>query len=139
MFETKPKFEFTKLSHKFAHRKKGAERRFQMLYDERSIMVKQAWISDLERLHEEFREMSKGNPALAMLSFERRKQEVETAARMELQTVFKLWRTAIDKIVSDLQGQVMPDGNVVFPDNSIAKYPRGLWIAPEKLLTASSS
>jgi len=125
---------FAKQAHLFAHRKAGAQHRFEKLYVELKAQVEMAWTSDLMKLEAEFKLTSKSNQALAFTKTNRIREMAEKTAREVMRTVFNEWRQEINRIVSDLGGYPQEDGNILFPDASIAKMPKGLWIAPENLL-----
>ena len=125
---------FTKTAHLFAHRKTGAQKRFEKMYAALAEEIKTAWTADLVKMEAEYASISKSNQALATTKLKRAKQQAATVARETIQTVFRDWRVELDRIVSELGGYPQPDGMVLFPDGSTAKMPKGLFIPIEQLL-----
>lgn len=132
METTKPSFK--KLAHLFAHRKAGAQHRFEKKYVDLKAQVEVAWTQDLLKVEAELQLISKSNQALATTKGNRIKEMAEKTAREVMRTVFNEWRQEINRIVADLGGYPQEDGNILFPDASIARMPKGLWIAPENLI-----
>lgn len=125
---------FEKIAHKFAHRKRGAQSRFHRKYLELAKEVTTAWTADLLRMEEAARMTSKSNQALASTRLNREKEMAKTQAMETMRTVFAEYKAEIKRIADELGGYPQEDGNVVFPDASIAKMPKGLFIEPEHLV-----
>lgn len=125
---------FTKTAHLFAHRKQGAQARFQKSYAALAEKVRTAFTSDLIKIEQEIKNVGKYNQALAGTKKERLMEMAEKQAREVMATIFADWRKEIDRLIDDLSGYPQEDGNIVFPDGSIAKKPKGLYIPPEQLL-----
>lgn len=125
---------FTKLAHLFAHRKAGAQHRFEKKYADLKLEVETAWTQDLLKVEAELVLLKKSNQALAATKANRIKELAEKTAREVMRTVFNEWRTEINRIVADLSGYPQQDGNILFPDASIARMPKGLYISPEHLI-----
>jgi hypothetical protein len=125
---------FVKVAHLFAHRKQGAQKRFEKEYLDLAEKVKSAWLADLLKIEEEMKHTGQYNQALAKTKTTRIKEQAEKTARETLATVFKEWRAEISRIVSDLGGYPQEDGNVLFPDGSIARMPKGLWIPQDQIV-----
>jgi hypothetical protein len=125
---------FAKQAHLFAHRKAGAQHRFEKKYVDLKNQVELAWTADLLKMEEELSLLKKSNQALAHTKSARLREMAEKTAREVMRTVFNEWRQEMNRIVSDLCGYPQEDGNILFPDASIAKMPKGLWIAPENLI-----
>lgn len=127
------KKEFTKLAHLFGHRKRGCQARFHKEYLELVKEVMTSWMADRATLHAEVEKIARSNQALAGTMFQRKRMLAEETGKTILRTVFNRWRDELNRIVGELGGHPQEDGNVVFPDGSIAKMPRGLYIEPEYL------
>ena len=125
---------FKKLAHLFAHRKQGAQHRFEKKYSDLKGQVEVAWTKDLLKIEGELSILARSNQALAATKADRIKEMAEKTAREVMRTVFNEWRQELNRIVSDLGGYPQEDGNILFPDASIARMPKGLWIAPESLI-----
>ena len=130
----KKPFIFKKTSQLFAHRKQGAQQRFEKVYLDLKDKICVAWLKDLESMETEFHNISKNNQALATTKITRTKELAEQTIRETISTVFDEWRVEIARIISELGGYPQEDGNVLFPDGSIAKIPKGLYISPENKL-----
>lgn len=128
------KVRFTKTAHLFAHRKQGVQHRFEKAYVALADKVRTAFTADLLRIEQEIKNTGKYNQALASTKKDRLMEMAEKQAREVMSTVFADWRKELDRIVNDLSGYPQEDGNVLFPDGSVAKMPRGLYIPPEQLL-----
>lgn len=133
MAEEKKKF--VKIAHLFAHRKTGCQKRFEKVYADLKAEVQTAWLIDLQRLEQEFGTISKSNQALAGTKMKRAKQMAAQTAKQTIKTVFDEWRGEINRIVSDLGGYPQEDGNILFPDGSVARMPKGLFIPQEMQLS----
>ena len=125
---------YEKTAHLFAHRKQGVQKRFEKVYMDLKDKVQSAWASDLLKMEAEFKLISKSNQALASTKIERTKKMAEQTAKSTLRTVFNEWRAEINRIISDLNGYPQEDGNILFPDGSVARMPKGLYVAPEHQL-----
>ena len=128
------KVEFNKLAHLFGHRKRGCQARFHKEYLEVAKEVTTAWLADRGTLVNEVDAIAKSNQALAKTLFNRKAAIAEEAGKSILRTVFNRWKDELNRIVVELGGHPQDDGNVVFPDGSIAKMPRGLYIEPEYMV-----
>lgn len=126
---------FEKTSHLFAHRKTGTQKRFEKVYAELKEKVQTSWLSDLSRMEQEHNLTAKSNQALAHTKMERSKSQAAEMAKKTMRTVFEEWRAEINRIVVDLGGHPQEDGNVLFPDGSVAKMPKGLFIPKEQQLS----
>ena len=126
---------FAKTAHLFAHRKTGAQKRFEKVYSDLAERVKLSWTADLSRMEQEFSFMSKSNQALAATKKERNMSMAEDQIKKIMRTVFEEWRAEVNRIVSDLSGYPQEDGNVLFPDGSVARMPKGLFIPKENQLS----
>ena len=125
---------FEKTAHLFAHRKAGTQKRFEKVYKDLKDKVQTAWLTDLEKIESEHRHLFKFNQALAATKTDRSKQQAAQIAKSTMRTVFDEWRAEIDRIVVELGGHPQEDGNVLFPDGSVARMPKGLFIAAEHQL-----
>lgn len=130
MEKNQPK-KFEKTAHLFAHRKTGAQRRFEGVYKALREKVQAAWMADLLKIEAECQIISKSNGALAQTKLARAKSMAEQTAKETMRTVFDEWRTELNRIVADLNGYPQEDGMVLFPDGSTAKMPKGLFIPKE--------
>ena len=119
---------FKKLSQLFAHRKAGAQQRFEKVYADLKSKIEVAWLVDLQHMEREFVSIAKSNQALASTKINRKKELAEKTVKETLGTVFEEWRQELDRIITDLKGYPQENGNVLFPDGSIAKMPKGLYI-----------
>ena len=126
---------FTKIAHLFAHRKTGAQKRFEKLYESLKETVSTAWLTDLESREQDMGTLFKSNQALAATKKARLNDIAAQTARETMRTVFTQWREEINRIVVDLGGHPQEDGNILFPDGSIARMPKGLFIPKEKQLS----
>ena len=126
---------FSKTSQLFAHRKHGAQIRFGRRYAKLKEKVQTAWLVDLEKMETEFKGTSKYNQALATTKHNRIQEMAVQQAAEIMKTVFSEWRTEVDRIIADLGGYPQEDGNIVFPDASVAKNPKGLWVTDKLRLT----
>ena len=129
----KKKQEFVKLAHLFGHRKRGCQARFHKEYLELCKEVMSSWMADRITLHTEVEKIAKSNQALAQTMFQRKRTLAEETGKNILRTVFTRWKDELNRIVVELGGHSQDDGNVLFPDGSVAKLPRGLYIEPEFL------
>jgi hypothetical protein len=129
--ETKQPKVFVKTAHLFAHRKQGVQKRFEKMYADLALKVKIAWTADLMHIETEMKTVGKYNQALQATKTDRIKEQAERTARETLSTVFKEWRVEINRVVDELQGYPQEDGNILFPDGSVARMPKGLWIPQE--------
>ena len=132
--EAHKKAEFSKLAHLFGHRKRGCQARFHKEYLELAKEVTTAWIADRSSLIAEVDAIAKSNLALAKTLFNRKCEIAKEAGQTILRTVFNRWKDELTRIVAELGGHPQEDGNVVFPDGSVAKMPRGLFIEPEYMV-----
>ena len=128
------KAEFSKLAHLFGHRKRGCQARFHKEYLELAKDVTTAWIADRSSLIAEVDAIAKSNQALAKTLFNRKCEIAKEAGQTILRTVFNRWKDELTRIVAELGGHPQEDGNVLFPDGSVAKMPRGLFIEPEYMV-----
>lgn len=126
--------QFAKLSQVFAHRKQGAQRKFEREYLVWKDKVQTAWLAELVQKEMQFKEIAKGNVALATTKLERDKQAAMKIAKSVMNNIFREWRVEIDRIISELGGYPQEDGMILFPDGSTARKPKGLWIAPDQQL-----
>lgn len=127
--------QYEKLSHRFANMKQGAQRRFEAEYKRLKTEVEIAWAADAERALAEFKATQRSNNALAELKRKRTAGLAAQATRDLMKTVFTQWRIEIDRIISTLGGWKQDDGNVLFPDGSVGKNPKGLYIPKEDKLS----
>lgn len=132
MSEEKARKVFAKTAHLFAHRKTGVQKRFEKVYKQLAEEVQNSWLADLMKLEEEFKLTSKSNVALAGTLLKRKKTQASDQARKTMRTVYEEWRVEINRIVVSLGGYPQEDGNIIFPDGSSARMPKGLFI-PEDM------
>ena len=125
---------FKKLAHLFAHRRQGCQKRFEKVYLKVKDEVQTAWLADLSRMEQEFEGHFKSNQALAQTKLTREKQLAESTAKQVIKTVFDEWRAEVNRIVTELNGYPQNDGNILFPDGSTARMPKGLFITKEQQL-----
>ena len=125
---------FKKLAHLFAHRKDGAQRRFRKEYIDQRDRVQIAWMADLATMEANASKMFKSNQALAQNRLDRQHELMNEEARNTLRIVFTRFRAEIERIAVELGGHPQDDGNIVFPDASVARMPKGLYIPPEEQL-----
>lgn len=128
---------YAKISHLFAYRKKGVQKRFEKVYADLKDKVQVAWLQDLEKMELEGRSIMKSNQALAKTKMDYSKATAAAAARATMNMVFNDWRTEIDRVISVLNGYPQEDGNILFPDGSTAVMPKGLYIPKEMQLNFS--
>ena len=132
--QPKGKREFKKQAHLFAHRKQGAQVRFQKLFIEMKEKVEVALTVDAIAATKMCDGISKWNAALAKTKKEMMLESAQKEAKSMLRNIQDQWRAEIQRITSDLQGYPQEDGNILFPDGSIAKMPKGLYIPVEQQL-----
>ncbi len=128
---------FDKVSQRFAHMKAGCQKRFQRKYSEVAGEVRTAWALDNETRLAEFAKIAKFNVALAETKQKRMTDMAKSAARDIINTVFSEWRAEMDRIVTVLHGHPQDDGNILFPDGTTGRMPKGLWIDPSERLQLS--
>lgn len=126
---------FTKLSHQFAHRRKGAQYRFLKEYIELRDQVQTAWLADLANMEARARSTMSSNQALAKTRLSREIENAREQARSTVRMVFDRYRQELERIAGELGGHPQEDGNVVFPDGSTATMSRSLFIPKEEMLT----
>jgi hypothetical protein len=126
---------FEKTAHLFAHRKTGTQKRFEKVYSDLKEKVQTSWLSDLAKMEQEFGLTAKSNQALAATKMERSKSQAAEMAKKTMRTVFEEWRAEINRILIDLRGHPQEDGNILFPDGSVARMPKGLFIPKEMMLS----
>jgi hypothetical protein len=120
-----------KLSHIFGRKKNGAMKRFIKEYESVRNDIVTAQTADSLARKIEIEVLMKSNQALAHMKVARAQAMAHEAANAMFNEVFSRYRAELNRIMIILGGYPQEDGNVVFPDGSVAKMPKGLYVPAE--------